>query len=47
MMEEGKFEKVEKRIDVWYSGVMVMGTNIVLQWKLEENMPINLHCLIM
>ena len=38
MMEEGKFEKVEKRIDVWYSGVMVMGTNIVLQWKLEENM---------
>ena len=38
MMDEGKFEKVEKRIDVWYSGVMVMGTNIVLQWKLEENM---------
>ena len=38
MMDEGKFEKVTKRIDVWYSGVMVMGTNIVLQWKLEENM---------
>ena len=38
MMEEGKFEKVEKRIDVWYTGVMVMGTNIVLEWKLAENM---------
>ena len=38
MMDEGKFEKVTKRIDVWYDGVMVMGTNIVLQWKLAENM---------
>ena len=38
MMEEGKFEKITKRIDVWYDGVMVMGTNIVLQWKLSENM---------
>ena len=38
MMEEGKFERVEKRIDVWYDGVKVMGTNIMLQWKLAENM---------
>ena len=38
MMDEGKFEKVTKRIDVWYDGVMVMGTNIMLQWKLGENM---------
>ena len=38
MMDEGKFEKVTKRIDVWYDGVMVMGTNIMLQWKLSENM---------
>jgi len=38
MQEEGKFEKVEKTIDVWYEGVMVMGTNIVLQWKMMENM---------
>ena len=38
MMEEGKFERVEKRIDVWYEGVMVMGTNIMLQWKMMENM---------
>ena len=38
MMEEGKFEKIEKTIDVWYEGIMVMGTNILLQWKLSENM---------
>jgi|TARA_B100001094_G_scaffold299240_1_gene323771 hypothetical protein len=38
MMEEGRFEKIEKTIDVWYEGVMVMGTNILLKWKLEENM---------
>ena len=38
MMDEGKFEKVTKTIDVWYDGVMVMGTNIMLQWKLAENM---------
>lgn len=38
MMEDGKFEKIEKTIDVWYSGVMVMGTNIILKWELAENM---------
>jgi len=38
MMEEGKFEKIEKTIDVWYSGVMVMGTNFLLKWELSENM---------
>ena len=38
MMDEGEFEKVTKKIDVWYDGVMVMGTNIMLQWKLGENM---------
>jgi len=38
MQEEGKFEKVSKTIDVWYEGVMVMGTNIMLSWKLSENM---------
>ena len=38
MMEEGRFEKIEKTIDVWYEGVMVMGTSILLKWKLEENM---------
>jgi len=38
MMEEGRFEKIEKTIDVWYDGVMVMGTNIILKWQLSENM---------
>jgi hypothetical protein len=38
MMEEGKFEKMEKTIDVWYEGIMVMGTNILLKWELAENM---------
>ena len=38
MMEEGKFEKIEKTIDVWYEGVMVMGTNIILKWELAKNM---------
>ena len=38
MMEEGNFEKIEKTIDVWYNGVMVMGTNFLLKWELAENM---------
>lgn len=38
MMEEGGFEKIEKTIDVWYEGIMVMGTNIILKWSLSENM---------
>ena len=38
MMEEGNFEKIEKTIDVWYDGIMVMGTNILIQWKMSENM---------
>ncbi len=38
VMEEGRFEKLEKTIDVWYDGVMVMGTNILLKWELAHNM---------
>lgn len=38
MMQEGNFEKVEKTIDVWYEGVMVMGTNILLKWEMAQNM---------
>jgi hypothetical protein len=38
MMEEGNFEKIEKTIDVWYEGIMVMGTNILLKWEMAENM---------
>jgi len=38
MMDEGNFEKLSKTIDVWYDGVMVMGTNYILKWNLAENM---------
>jgi hypothetical protein len=38
MMDEGHFEKIEKTIDVWYDGVMVMGTNIILKWEMAKNM---------
>tara|TARA_Y100001937_G_scaffold128393_1_gene204387 strand:- start:22096 stop:24531 length:2436 start_codon:yes stop_codon:yes gene_type:complete len=38
MIEEGNFEKIEKTIDVWYDGIMVMGTNIILKWELAKNM---------
>ena len=38
IMEEGNFEKVEKTIEVWYEGVMVMGTNIMLKWEMAKNM---------
>jgi len=38
MMQEGNFEKVSKTIDVWYEGVMVMGTNFLLKWEMAENM---------
>ena len=38
MQEEGNFEKISKTIDVWYEGVMVMGTNIILKWQMAENM---------
>ena len=38
--EEGqeRFEKLEKRIDVWYDGIMVMGTPKILKWELAQNM---------
>lgn len=38
MLEEGNFEVLEKRIDVWYDGIMVMGTDMVLKWQKSENM---------
>ena len=38
VMEEGNFEMFEKTIDVWYDGVMVMGTDIILKWELAKNM---------
>lgn len=38
MLEEGRFEKIEKRIEVWYEGVSVAGTDIMIKWELMENM---------
>ena len=36
--EEGRFEKVQKTIDVWYEGVMVMGSQYLLKWEMSKNM---------
>ena len=35
---EERFERIEKRIDVWYEGVMVMGSSYLLKWDLAKNM---------
>ena len=35
---EERFERIEKRIDVWYEGVMVMGSPYLLKWELAKNM---------
>lgn len=36
--EQARFERVSRRIDVWYEGVLVLGTNKLLQWNLMSNM---------
>ena len=36
--EQSRFEKISKRIDVWYEGVLVLGTNHMLKWNLMKNM---------
>jgi hypothetical protein len=36
--EQARFEKLSKRIDVWYEGVLVLGTNTLLKWDLMKNM---------
>lgn len=36
--EQARFEKLSKRIDVWYEGILVLGTNHVLKWDLMKNM---------
>lgn len=38
LMQERNFEKAEKTIDVWYHGVMVMGSNRLIKWEMEKNM---------
>jgi hypothetical protein len=32
------YERVEATKDVWYEGVMVLGSNILLKWELQKNM---------
>ena len=36
--ETARFEKLSKRVDVWYEGVLVLGTNHMLKWNLMKNM---------
>ena len=36
--ENEKFEVLSKRIDVWYEGVLVLGTDTILKWDLMKNM---------
>ena len=38
MMEEHNFERIEKVIDVWYEGIMVLGTDVVIKWEMAKNM---------
>jgi hypothetical protein len=35
---EERFEKVEATKDVWYEGVLVLGSNMLVQWNLSKNM---------
>ena len=36
--EEDRYGKIEKTIDVWYEGILVMGSNYLLKWELAKNM---------
>tara|TARA_R110000751_G_scaffold7210_1_gene29790 strand:+ start:3862 stop:6291 length:2430 start_codon:yes stop_codon:yes gene_type:complete len=36
--DEDRFIKQERRIDVWYDGIMVLGSNYLLKWELAKNM---------
>lgn len=36
--EEARFERVEKTIEVWYKGCMVLGTNKLMEWDMMTNM---------
>ncbi|WP_296636056.1 MULTISPECIES: hypothetical protein [Flavobacteriaceae] len=36
--EDAQFEKISKRIDVWFEGVLVLGTNYILKWEVMKNM---------
>ena len=36
--EQARFKRVSRRIDVWYEGVLVLGTNHLLKWEVMSNM---------
>jgi len=36
--EDAMFERVDKTIDVWREGVVVLGTDHILQWEISKNM---------
>ncbi len=36
--EQARFEKLSKKIDVWYEGVLVLNTHHILKWELMKNM---------
>ena len=36
--ERARFEKASRRIDVWYEGVLVLGTDKLIKWQMMENM---------
>lgn len=36
--EDAGFDKISKRIDVWFEGVLVLGTNHLLKWEVMKNM---------
>lgn len=35
---DAQFEKLSKRIDVWFEGILVLGTNYILKWDVMKNM---------
>jgi hypothetical protein len=36
--EQARFTRAYRKIDVWYEGVYVLGTNTILKWDLMKNM---------
>jgi len=36
--DSDKFSRVDKKIDVWYEGAMVLGSKTLLKWELMKNM---------
>lgn len=38
VQEEYNFEVIEKTIEVWYEGVKVMGSDMMLKWEMSKNM---------